>query len=96
MSQQITLLYETAQQTPKGDFVTALELAAEQQMYGAEYVQAILRRPKRAAPSVWGGGAERGHWVGMPGREEVERSLSHYEHYVANRESLLQAQEARP
>ena len=96
MGQQITLLYETAQQTPKGDFVTALELAAEQQMYGAEYVQAILRRPKRAAPSVSAGGAERGHWVGMPGREEVERSLSHYEHYVANRESLLQAQEARP
>jgi hypothetical protein len=76
--------------------MTALELAAEQQMYGAEYVQAILVRPKRAAPSISAGGAERRHWVGVPGREEVERSLSHYEHDVANRESLLHVQEARP
>jgi transposase len=95
MTQQITLLYATAQQTPRADFVTALELAAEQQMYGAEYVQAILARPKRAAPSVWAGGTERGHWVGVPGPEEVERSLSQYEQYIANRDSLLQEQGAR-
>ena len=95
MNQQISLLYETAQKTPTGDFVTALELAAEQQMYGAEYVQAILGRPKRATPSVSAGGPIRGHWVGVPEREEVERDLAHYEHYVANRESLLYAQEAQ-
>ena len=95
MNHQITLLYTTAQATARADFVTALELAAEQQMYGAEYVQAILARPKRAAPSVWAGGTERGHWVGVPGPEEVERSLSQYEQYIANRDSLLQEQGAR-
>ena len=94
MSQQITVLYETAQRTPRADFVAALELAAEQQMYGAEYVQAILGRPKRAAPSVSAAGPERGHWVGVPGREDVERSLAHYEQYVANRDGLLSTQEA--
>ncbi len=95
MNQQISLLYATAQQTPRADFVTALELAAEQQMYGAEYVQAILVRPKRAAPSISAGERERGHWVGVPGPEEVERSLSQYEQYIANRDSLLQEQGAR-
>lgn len=95
MNQQISLLYTTAQATARADFVTALELAAEQQMYGAEYVQAILARPPRAAPSVSAGRAEREHWVGVPGPEEVERSLSHYEQYVANRDGLLSTQEAR-
>lgn len=95
MPQQITLLYETAQATARADFLTALEWAAEQQMYGAEYVQAILGRPKRAAPSVSRGAPIREHWLGVPGREEVERDLAHYEHYVANRESLLPAPEAR-
>lgn len=94
MSQQITLLYETAQQTPKADFVTALQLAAEQQMYGAEYVQAILARPKRVAPSVSAGRPSREHGGGMPAQEEVERNLAHYEHYVANRDSLRPSQEA--
>lgn len=95
MNQQISLLYATAQQTPRADFVTALELAAEQQMYGAEYVQAILVRPTRAAPSISAGERERGHWVGVPGPEEVERSLAQYEQYIANRDSLLQEQGAR-
>ena len=95
MSQQISLLYTTAPQTGRADFVTALELAAEQQMYGAEYVQAILARPKRAAPSVSAGGAERGHWVGMSGREDVERDLALYEQYVANRDGLRSSQEVR-
>ncbi len=95
MSQQISLLYATAQQTGRADFVTALELAAEQQMYGAEYVQAILARPKHVAPSVAAGRAERGHRVGVTRREDVERDLALYEQYVANRDGLLSTQEAR-
>ena len=95
MSQQITLLYETAQQMPRGDFLAALELAAEQQMYGAEYVQAILARPKRAAPSVSAGDPRREHWWAVPGQEEVARDLALYEQYVANRDGLRSSQEVR-
>lgn len=46
MTQQITVLYETAQDSPRGDFLAALELA----MYGAEYVQAILSLPHPDVP----------------------------------------------
>ena len=38
-------LYELAQEVGNADFVAALELAAEQQMYGAEYVRAIVIAP---------------------------------------------------
>jgi transposase len=95
MSQQISLLYTTAQATARADFLAALELAAEQQMYGAEYVQAILGRPKRAAPSVSAEEPRREHWWGVPGQEEVARDLALYEQYVANRDGLLSPQEVR-
>lgn len=90
MSQQITVLYETAQSTPRADFLTALELAAKQQMYGAEYLQAILGRARAPAHS---GSAPVDAHRSFPGQSRpatVERDLALYEHYVANRESLLE------
>jgi hypothetical protein len=89
MSQQISVLYATAQQHPRADFVAALELAAEQQMYGAEYVQAILSLPVALTPKASAHLWEPGGLPTAPAQPEVERSLSHYERYVANRDSVL-------
>src|SRR5260370_15748919 len=50
MNQQMLALYELAQEIGKTDFVAALELAAEQQMYGAEYVRAIFTLPPAPRP----------------------------------------------
>lgn len=88
MTQQITVLYETAQDSARGDFLAALELAAEQQMYGAEYVQAILSLPRKVA---LGASAEvdlSALLPSVPSQHEVERDLAHYEYYVANRDSM--------
>jgi transposase InsO family protein len=88
MNAQMLALYELAQEIGKADFVAALELAAEQQMYGAEYVQAIVTLPVASAPS---GTAER-HMSALlpsaPTQQEIERDLANYEQYVANREQL--------
>ena len=94
MTQQIAQLYDLAQQQPPADFVTALELAAEQQMYGAEYVQAILAQPIRSTPSL---SARLSSLLpGVPAQQEVERDLAQYEHYVANRQSVWQAMPQEP
>jgi hypothetical protein len=69
-------------------FSTRLELAAEQQMYGAEYVRAIMSLPHPVAlPSAEG--MLQALLPTVPAQHEVERDLAHYEHYVANRESVL-------
>jgi transposase len=91
MTQQISQLYDLAQQQPRADFVTALELAAEQQMYGAEYIQAILAVPSRSAPLSSAREASACSLSFGPAQQEVERNLAHYEQYVANRESVFQA-----
>lgn len=93
MSQQISLLYTTAQATARADFLAALELAAEQQMYGAEYLRAILTQSRAPAP---GSSAQRGSRVASRATPMgVERDLAEYEAYVANRASLLAEPEVR-
>jgi hypothetical protein len=89
MKQQMITLYDLAQEIGKADFVAALELAAEQQMYGAEYIRAILALPSAAAPN---GPAQTIYdplAFSGPSQPEVERDLAQYERYVANRESIL-------
>jgi transposase len=95
MSQQITLLYATVQEIGREDFLTALELAAEQHMYGAEYVQAILGRPRASAPCVSAPLTAHRASPGQSGPGTVERDLAQYEHYVANRDSLLEEERVR-
>jgi transposase len=88
MKEQMIALYELAQEVGSADFVAGLELAAEQQMYGAEYVRAIVSLPVTATP---GGTAELrldGLLPSVPAQQDVERDLADYEHYVANREQL--------
>ncbi len=89
MTQQITLLYETAQGGECADFLAALELAAEQQMYGAEYVQAIMSQPRPIVPNQAAEMLLATILPPVPAQHEIERDLAHYEHYVANRESVF-------
>ena len=86
MKEQMLALYELAQEVGCADFVAALELAAEQQMYGAEYVRAIVSLPM---PSELRGTTDLPlDLPSLPAQRDVERDLADYEHYVANRELL--------
>ena len=87
MDPQMIALYDLAQEKGLADFVAALELAAEQQMYGAEYVRAIFTLPP--APAFAAGGQLDLPLLSAPAQQEVERDLVQYEQYVANRDSLL-------
>ena len=77
-------LYDLAQEMGKPDFVAALELAAEQQTYGVEYVRAILSEITGAVPKTATQEASL-QCLGssVPEQEKVERSLADYEQYVA-------------
>lgn len=83
-------LYELAQEIGKADFVAALELAAEQQMYGAEYLRAIANMSLEAAASMPTPAQGSHQLPTCPPQSEVERDLAQYERYVANRECVLQ------
>ena len=88
MKPQMIALYDLAQEIGKADFVAALELAAEQQMYGAEYVRAIVTLPVVAVPN---GTAQQDLSTLLPSaprQQEIERDLANYEQYVANREQF--------
>lgn len=87
MSQQIPALYDLAQELERADFITALELAAEQQMYGVEYVRAIVTLPA-ARPQVSSMAQTAPALPLLPTQQDVERDLAQYEQYVANRDAL--------
>ena len=70
------------------DFVAALELAAEQQMYGAEYVRAIVSMPMASTPNGTMELQMSALLPSVPTQQDVERDLANYEQYVANREQL--------
>jgi len=89
MKEQLLALYELAQESGRADFVAALEVAAEQQMYGAEYVRAILAPPTPATPDEAAEVRVSQLLSCVPTQQEVERDLAQYERYVANRERVL-------
>jgi hypothetical protein len=91
MQEQMLALYELAQESGIADFVAALELAAEQQMYGAEYVRAILAPPAPPAPeeSAQVRVNVNQFLSSVPTQQDVERDLAQYERYVANRDRVL-------
>jgi hypothetical protein len=93
MKSQMIALYDLAQEIGKADFIAALELAAEQQMYGAEYIRAIVTLPSACAPNGSAQAASDALMFSGPLQPEVERDLALYERYVANRESVLQEAE---
>jgi hypothetical protein len=90
MNQQMIALYDLAQEVGKADFVAALELAGEQQMYGAEYLRAIVSLPSAGGPAGSVQTPADPLALSGPPQPEVERDLAHYEQYVANRESVQQ------
>jgi len=86
MDGQITALYELAQRVGRDEFLAAVELAAEQETIGAEYVGALTAQP---VPRP----AHRRQVVELPpllrdapAQHEVERALADYEQYVTNRD----------
>jgi len=86
MDSQITALYRLAQQLDRQEFLAALELAAEQQTIGAEYVSALaaLPRPRPACPVP--DGELRIRLAEVLPQRAIERDLAQYEQYVANRD----------
>lgn len=86
MDGQIAALYALAQQVGRDEFLAAVELAAEQQTIGAEYVSALVERPRPrpARPALDAEMLLR--LADAPPQRAVERDLAHYEQYVANRE----------
>ena len=90
MKQQMIALYDLAQEIGKADFIAALELAAEQHMYGAEYLRAIVTLSPVSAPHGSAQAASAAPVLISPPQLEVERDLAQYERYVANRESMQQ------
>ncbi len=91
MNPQMIALYELAQETGNADFVAALELASEQQMYGAEYVRAIVSVPTASVPPSSAETNVMALLPALPAQHEVERDLAQYERYVANRDQVLDA-----
>ncbi len=89
MKEQLLALYDLAQESGIADFVAALELAAEQQTYGAEYVRAILALPTALTPDESAQVHVNQLLSSVPTQQEVERDLAQYERYVANRDRVL-------
>jgi hypothetical protein len=85
MEHEMVALYQLAQQAGVPAFLAAIELAADAQTVGAEYVQAILAQPtprpqpRRTEPPVTLPPA-----LQIP-QQMVARELADYEQYVANR-----------
>ena len=88
MDGQITTLYDLAQRVGRDEFVAALELAAEQHTFGAEYVSALLAAPRSRPASSLTGDELPSVWRTAPSQRAIERDLAHYEQYVANRDGL--------
>lgn len=86
MDSQISTLYGLAQQVGREAFLAALELAAEQQTVGAEYVSALVERPRPQPVCHLSDGEMLSRLAHAPEQRAVERDLAHYEQYVANRE----------
>lgn len=89
MEPQILALYRLVQEVGVSEFLAALELAHDQQTYGAEYVQTILAQPQRRprlAPDLLPSPLPPA--LAIP-QGAVERELAHYEQYVANRTLVL-------
>ena len=90
LSGQVLALYGLARDSGTGDFIAAVVLAAELHMYGAEYVRVLLGVPAASLPQGAAKLAQVPVEFCAPAQHEVERDLALYEHYVANREQVLE------
>lgn len=89
MDAQVLALYRLAGQVGREELLAALELALEQQTFGAEYVQALLALPRTLPPrQVVLSEPATTPLLAVP-QHSVERDLALYEQYVANREQAV-------
>ena len=84
MEPQILGFYALAQAAGAAEFIAAVELAAEQEAIGLDYVRALVRPPQPAKPAPPPMALPPAAWLQAPPQAAVERALSHYERYVAN------------
>ncbi|MCB9136971.1 MAG: IS21 family transposase [Caldilineaceae bacterium] len=90
MDAQILALYALAREVGEAEFMAAVELAAEQQAIGADYLRALVCAPgttHSATPQSAHGTPTTtalAAWVKAPPQVEVERALADYERYIAN------------
>lgn len=90
MDDQIRRLYALAREVGEAEFMAAVELAAEQQAIGADYLSALVRAPGATRGAVPQAQRHTPHptplaaWVEAPPQVEVERALADYERYIAN------------
>jgi transposase len=84
MEAQILRLYALATEAGKAEFIAAVELAAEQDAVGADYVSALIRTPQTASKGLSSQTPALAAWLEAPPQVDVERALAHYERYVAN------------
>ena len=90
MDAQLLALYQLAVKVAPDELLAALNLALEQQTFGAEYVQALLAAPRTQPPGLALSEYSLSPPLVVPQRM-VERELALYEQYVANREQVLLA-----
>jgi hypothetical protein len=83
MGEQITALYALAQRVGRDEFLAAVDLAAEHQIVGVEYLQALIATPPPHVPPP--ANVVPARLRPEPAQREVERDLALYEAYVANR-----------
>jgi hypothetical protein len=86
MDDQITALYTLAQQLGREAFLAAVELAADQQTIGAEYVSALAAQPRPRPARQAADDELRLRLADVPPQRAIERDLAQYEQYVANRD----------
>jgi hypothetical protein len=86
MDAQILALYRLASQVARHELPAALDLALQQQTFGAEYVQALLTAPRTQPPRPSALSEQALTPLLTIPQHSVERELALYEQYVANRE----------
>lgn len=84
MEAQILRLYALVTAVGQAEFIAAVELAAEREAVGADYVSALIRTPPPAPRASSLQTPTLTAWLEAPPQAEVERALAHYERYVAN------------
>ena len=85
MADQMSALYALVQQVGPPAFIAAVALAREQQVFGAEYVQAMVPPPPSTPPRPVCSAALQRQLAAQPAQPEIERALALYEQYVTNR-----------
>lgn len=88
MDAQIVALYQLAQHHTRADFLAAVELAYEQQTFGAEYVQTLVTKRRISTTSLANPSEVLARFPETAPQRLVERDLQVYEQYVANGAAL--------